>query len=83
MTTLLLTHPACHEHRVPAGHPESPARLAAIEKVLAAAPFADLVREEAPRADESHLLLAHDAGLVEAVREHVPEEGLFAIDPDT
>ena len=83
MTTLLLTHPECHDHRVPAGHPESPARLMAIEKILAADAFSGLLREEAPPADESHLLLAHDAGLVEAMRDHVPEEGLFAIDPDT
>jgi len=83
MTTLLLTHPECLYHRTPAGHPESPARLVAIGKILASEAFADLAREEAPLAEESHLLLAHDAGLVEAVREHVPEEGLFAIDADT
>ena len=83
MTTLLITHPDCREHITPSGHPESPARLMAIEKILATEAFAALAREEAPLADETHLLLAHDAGLVEAVREHVPEEGLFAIDPDT
>ncbi len=83
MTTLLLTHPACHDHRVPPDHPESPQRLLAIERMLATPAFDDLLREEAPAATEEHLLLAHDAELIAAVREHVPEEGLFAVDPDT
>jgi acetoin utilization deacetylase AcuC-like enzyme len=32
--TLFITHPACHEHRTPPGHPERPDRLRAIEQVL-------------------------------------------------
>ncbi len=83
MTTLLLTHPACHDHRVPPDHPESPQRLVAIERMLATEAFADLLREDAPAATEEQVQLAHDAGLIAALREHVPEEGLFAVDPDT
>ena len=83
MTTLLLTHALCAQHKVPAGHPESPARLEVIARILEHEAFVSLAREEAPLAEEEHLLLAHDAGLIAALREHVPEEGLFAVDPDT
>ncbi len=83
MSTLLVHHPLCEEHLVPQGHPESPRRLQAILQVLGHATFGDLLRAEAPLAEEEHLLLAHDAGLIAALREHVPEEGLFAIDADT
>ena len=83
MATLLLTHPLCHEHRTPPDHPESPRRLQVVERILATPAFDNLLREQAPAADIDHLLLAHDAGLVEAVRENVPEQGLHPIDPDT
>ncbi len=83
MATLLLSHPACLEHRVPPDHPESPARLKVIEQILANDAFEGLLREEAPEAEMEHLLLAHDAGLIEALREHIPEEGLRPLDADT
>ncbi len=81
--TLLLTHPDCHEHLVPEGHPERPARLEAIEKLLATKHFADLAREEAPKALREHLLLAHAAEHVTHIQSLVPDEGLTQVDPDT
>ncbi len=83
MATLLLTHPACLRHRVPPDHPETPARLQVIERILANEAFSGLLREESPAAEIDHLLLAHDAELVEALREHVPEEGLRPLDADS
>src|SRR5262249_1094030 len=34
MATLLITHPACLDHLTPAGHPERPQRLRAIDRAL-------------------------------------------------
>jgi len=81
--TLLLTHPDCHGHLVPDGHPERPARLEAVEKLLATEHFADLAREAAPKALREHLLLAHAAEHVTHIESLVPEEGLTQVDPDT
>ena len=81
--TLLLTHPDCHEHLVPEGHPERPARLEAMEKLLATEHFADLAREEAPKALREHLLLAHAGEHVTHIESLVPDEGLTQVDPDT
>ncbi|HHN66706.1 MAG TPA: histone deacetylase family protein, partial [Thermopetrobacter sp.] len=85
MATLYLSHPACLEHRVPADHPERPARLEAVEKILAHDHFAALQREEAPRAEREHLLLAHTEEHVAAIEDAVPgpQERMRPIDPDT
>ena len=83
MTTLLLAHPDCHAHLTPPGHPESPARLTAIEKALAAPAFDDLLRREAPPADGSDLALAHPPHYVRAIAEAVPAEGFAQLDADT
>jgi acetoin utilization deacetylase AcuC-like enzyme len=50
MSTLLVTHPACLDHLMPAGHPERPDRLRAIDRVLEHERFQDLMRVEAPAA---------------------------------
>ena len=42
MTTLLISHPACLEHLTPAGHPERPDRLRAVERALEAEKFQPL-----------------------------------------
>ena len=36
MSTLLIPHPACLDHLTPAGHPERPDRLRAIDRALGA-----------------------------------------------
>ncbi len=93
MSTLLITHPACHDHHVPAGHPERPARLAAVEAALAPAHFPQLVREAAPAADREALERVHDAAHVAAIFEtgetlarlaaEGQKERLAQLDPDT
>lgn len=61
-----ITHPDCHRHRIAADHPESPARLAAIEDRLIACGYADfLQRHEAPPAARAELLRAHEAAHVD------------------
>ena len=83
VTTALLTHPACLDHKVPQGHPERPARLAAVIKALEAPAFEALKRVEAPRAPLDAIERVHPAALVEGLLGAVPETGFAAIDGDT
>ena len=81
--TLLYSHPVCADHDPGTRHPESGARLRAIEDALAAESFADLERREAPVSEPDALAWAHDRALVDAILAHVPEDGRVAIDADT
>ena len=81
--TLLFNHPVCAEHDPGARHPESGARLRAIEDALAAEPFAALERREPPPATPETLAWAHDRALVDAILANVPDDGRVAIDADT
>jgi acetoin utilization deacetylase AcuC-like enzyme len=83
MPTLLITHPACLDHRTPAGHPERPDRLRAIEGALAADAFNALVRVEAPAAALETIALCHPMDYVTAIRDATPQMGLTQIDADT
>ena len=81
--TLLYTHPVCVDHDPGARHPESGARLEAIQEALAAEDFENLERREAPLGDSEMLGWAHDEALVEAILANVPAEGRVAVDADT
>jgi acetoin utilization deacetylase AcuC-like enzyme len=83
MTTLLVTHPAGLKHLTPAGHPERPDRLRAVDKALAAAPFQALRREESPMAEIDQVTLCHPTDYVEAIRRANPSEGMVRLDADT
>src|SRR5215475_11954875 len=83
MTTLLVTHPACLDHLNPAGHPERPERLRAIERSLAEERFQALVRRQAPAATLDLITLCHPAEYVEQIRKAVPAQGLVRLDADT
>ena len=83
MTTLLVTHPAGLDHLTPAGHPERPERLRAIDKALEAERFHLLAREQAPMADDDLVMLCHPANYVEAIRRANPSEGMVRLDADT
>lgn len=83
MTTLLLHHPATLEHRTPAGHPERPDRIRAVEKVLAEPQFERLERRLASKAEFDTVSLAHPREWLDAIEEAAPEEGLVQIDGDT
>jgi acetoin utilization deacetylase AcuC-like enzyme len=83
MTTLLLHHPATLEHRPPAGHPERPDRIRAVETALAGEAFARIERRLAGLADFDTISLAHPREYVEAIAEAAPESGLVGIDGDT
>jgi acetoin utilization deacetylase AcuC-like enzyme len=83
MTTLYLHHPAVLEHKTPAGHPERPDRIRAVEKAVAQERFAALQRMQAPEADTASLLLAHPEPYVRAIADAAPRQGLVQIDADT
>ncbi|MFY9600046.1 MAG: histone deacetylase family protein, partial [Pseudolabrys sp.] len=76
MSTLLLSHPACLNHLTPAGHPERPDRLRAIEQALEDEKFQTLARVEAPRGSLDVIALCHPMDYVEAMQEASPTEGL-------
>jgi acetoin utilization deacetylase AcuC-like enzyme len=84
MSVALISHPACRLHQMGAGHPERPARLAAIEDQLHARGLYDfLVHHEAPRATVEQLARVHPRDYIERLAAKVPAEGLVHVDPDT
>jgi acetoin utilization deacetylase AcuC-like enzyme len=83
MSTLLITHPACLEHLTPAGHPERPDRLRAVERALEAEKFQTLVRVSAPAAPLDVVALCHPMDYIEEIRDATPKQGLVHIDADT
>ena len=83
MSTLLISHPACLDHQNPMGHPERPERLRAIEQALEHERFQSLAREQAPRAADEIVALAHPMEYVEAIRSASPANGLVRLDADT
>ena len=83
MTTVLFTHPACLDHVTPAGHPERPDRLRAIEAALEDERFQSLARELAPQAELAAIARCHPEAYVAAIREATPKEGLTRLDADT
>jgi acetoin utilization deacetylase AcuC-like enzyme len=83
MTTLYISHSACLDHLMPAGHPERPDRLRAIEQALEDERFQTLAREKAPMAEMETVALCHPMDYVEAIKDASPSEGMVRLDADT
>lgn len=83
MTTRLYTHPIHLEHLMPAGHPERPDRMRAVERILGEERFSTLDRVQSPQGDEATILYAHPQHHLDRVRAAIPAEGLARIDSDT
>jgi acetoin utilization deacetylase AcuC-like enzyme len=83
LPTLYVSHPAFVEHLVPAGHPERPERMRAIERAMEAEAFQSLARVEAPLADAMVAALAHPESYVEEIERIRPREGMVRLDGDT
>ncbi|MEZ5077726.1 MAG: histone deacetylase [Solirubrobacterales bacterium] len=82
---LYFSHPACLEHDPSAqlpGHPDVPARLVEIERLLSERDWRGCERREAPAATEAELRLVHSERQVRTVAE-LAEAGGGAIDADT
>jgi len=80
---MIFTHAACLAHEPGPGHPESPARLAAVLKALAAPAFAHLPRHAAPRATPAQLARVHEPGMIDAIHRAAPTGSTIRLDPDT
>jgi acetoin utilization deacetylase AcuC-like enzyme len=83
MATLLVSQRNFESHVTPAGHPERPDRIRAIEEALRPDLFPDLLRKDAPSGDLSLADLVHAPGYIQALAQIRPAEGLARIDEDT
>lgn len=87
MPIVYFSHPDCLLHEMGEWHPESPARLHAIEDQLIASGMSGLItRREAPLAAINDIRRVHSEAVVEKIRTHLPaagDTGYFALDADT
>jgi len=84
MQTAYISHPLCLKHDMGAHHPESPARIHAIEDQLIAAGLMDyLQRHDAPAATREQLLRVHDEDYLASIESSVPLQGIVHLDGDT
>jgi acetoin utilization deacetylase AcuC-like enzyme len=84
MTIAYITHSDCRLHDMGDAHPESPARLGAIEDHLLTSglEFA-IIRHDAPVVTREQLLRVHDSHYVDELAALAPLDGLRWLDPDT
>ncbi|MDO9010504.1 MAG: histone deacetylase family protein [Gallionella sp.] len=84
MQTAYLSHPLCLKHEMGADHPESPARIQAIEDQLIASGLMPYLRYcAAPEVTRAQLLRVHAVSYVDAVFAQAPQNGLLYLDGDT
>lgn len=83
MTTALITHSDCLEHKLDPGHPESPARIRMVEAALNGEEFQYLIREQAPLASFEDLELCHPQEHIKSIHDYMPTTGLRQLDQDT
>jgi len=84
MQTAYITHPLCLKHDMGAHHPESPARIHAIEDHLIVSGLMDyLQRHDAPEATSEQLLRVHEEGYIDSIEFSVPQHGIVQLDGDT
>lgn len=84
MPLAFISHPFCFKHEMGAPHPESPARLHAIEDQLIASGVMDhLQRYESPVATREQLLRVHASEYIDDITAHVPKQGRVRLDVDT
>ncbi len=87
MSIVYFSHPDCLLHEMGEWHPESPARLHAIEDQLIASGLSGLIaRRDAPLAALEDIRRVHSEDVVERIRRNVPaadDAAYFALDADT
>lgn len=84
MTIAIISHPDCGLHEMGLHHPESPARLHAIQdRLLASGLDVIMQHHDAPLATRNQLCRVHDADYVEQIFQRSPQQGYVALDPDT
>ena len=89
MTTAIYSHTDCLAHEMGSWHPESPARLQAIEDQLIASRIDSCIdHRDAPLAELADIARVHHADAIARVRDNVPPPGsaadaYYPIDGDT
>jgi acetoin utilization deacetylase AcuC-like enzyme len=83
MTTLVYTHASSLTHETPEGHPERVDRIKAVNAVLNSSALQGILRRDAPRGLDEHVLLAHSQDHLRRVKSTSPEQGFEYLDPDT
>ncbi len=84
MQTAFITHPTCLKYTIETGHPDSPARLMAIEdQLIASGLYHFLQHHEAPRASRAQLERVHTTAYLDRLSAAAPSEGLVAVGADT
>ncbi|BBP00906.1 histone deacetylase family protein [Sulfuriferula nivalis] len=84
MQTAYISHPSCHKHDMGNDHPESPARLSAIEdQLIASGIFSFLQQHDAPRVTHEQLARVHAENYIRSIEAAAPKQGLIHLDPDT
>jgi len=84
MQTAYISHPLCLKHDMGAHHPESPARIHAIEDQLIASGLLHyLQHHDAPEATREQLLRVHDEAYIDSIESNVPLQGIVHLDGDT
>ena len=77
-------HPTCRLHEMGSWHPESPQRLDAIsDQLLANCLMPYLNDQYARQASDDDILRVHTSEYLARLREHVPKQGYYPVDPDT
>jgi len=84
MTVSIISHPDCALHEMGAHHPESPARLSAIQdELLSSGLDFVLQHHDAPLASREQLCRVHTPEYVEHIFRIAPDEGQAWLDMDT
>ncbi len=84
MTVGVISHYRCNGHEMGEYHPESPARLAAIQDQLIRSGLEYVVRQiDATPIERQYLALAHDLDYIQYIYDSSPQEGIFRLDDDT
>jgi acetoin utilization deacetylase AcuC-like enzyme len=82
--TGFVTHAQCAAHEMGSWHPESPARLAAVnDHLIATGLLAHLSSIDAPLANIEDLARAHSRAYIDRLAGCIPKQGYLALDPDT
>jgi len=84
LPTAYLTHPTCMKHEMGADHPESPARIQAIEdRLIASGLMHYLAHYQASAVTREQLRRVHTASYIESIFAQAPTTGLVYLDGDT
>lgn len=84
MQTAYISHPLCLKHDMGAHHPESPARIHAVEDQLIASGLLHyLQHHDAPAATREQLMRVHDSDYIDSIESSVPQQGIVHLDGDT